>query len=203
MEFAAESDRRHADAPRSFSSLRGDPGMCEATLNRTRAADLRAACSARSEDGREAGYTGREDAKTRGIPPNFRRRGHRSAATRQVARVGKPTRGNLLDSPSSDMPQEIPRVFSRRPLLSSLGQSFFLRLPPPRPRANLVPQLQSAARSLPRRGFRRPLQTRRIVRERRYAADCQSFIGARRARISRRNRGPSSRDLPRGRKRRS
>jgi len=54
--------------------------MCEATLNRTRAADLRA--SARSEGG--GGYTGREDAKTRGIPPNFRRQGHRSAATRQV-----------------------------------------------------------------------------------------------------------------------
>ena len=40
--------------------------------------------------------------------------------------LGKPTRGNLLDSPPTNMPQEIPRVFSQRSrsLLSSLGQSF-------------------------------------------------------------------------------
>lgn len=57
---------------------------------------------------------------------NFQR-GHRQQPSFGCAGwrwSGKPIRGNLLDSPSTDMPQEIPRVFSQRSLLSSLGQSF-------------------------------------------------------------------------------
>jgi len=171
--------------------------MCEATLNRTRAADLRA--SARSEDG--GGYTGREDAKTREIPSNFRRRGHRSATTRQVGCSRWKANSRKLARFA------IERHASRDPACFLSAPAFILSrtilLPPsaPSPRhgrtAAAIRSSLTSATWLPQTSSD---STDRST-ERRYAADCQSFIGARRARISRGVIASlASRDLPRERR---
>lgn len=100
----------------------------------------------------------RRGVRTREIPPTFSGvtiSSHLSAAL-AARSSGKPIRGNLLDSPPTDMPQEIPRVSSQRSrsLLSSLGQSFSPAALSRRSPLRLQPVPRRS-----RRSFSRPLQT--------------------------------------------
>jgi len=84
--------------------------------------------------------------------------------------LGKPTRGNLLDSPPTNMPQEIPRVFSQRsrfyPLSDNLSPPLYPSFPFPFLPLSAVILVSPATRSSATlfhaahdRSFSRPLQT--------------------------------------------
>lgn len=74
-----------------------------------------------------SGYIGKgKESRTREILPTFSGVTVSSSRLSALSGRGSQLGGNLLDSPPTDMPQEIPRVFSQHPrsLLFSLGQSF-------------------------------------------------------------------------------
>lgn len=125
----------------------------------------------------------------REIPPNFQRGHHQQPSFGCAGCAGRESQlgENLLDSPPTDMPQEIPRVFSQRSLLSFLGQSFSPDHPPSLSRSCPFPLLLSFyLQPVPSRPFSKPLSDIAFPDLfRLYGSfkaeippDCQSFIEA-------------------------